>query len=390
MADLWELICHHTYSGTPGVIYDLSDGRASHGQALGIGPSAFLSDGASPGSGAVRIGEDGERIYVPPSASWSPLGGLKAEMTVRLDSEIAGLTLELGGGPRWLISGYRFQFAALGTRLHASFSQAPDPSAMGPPSYSPSPPGPKPIGKVKGPSWGRDIISTDLHGLGPNIQVPYDRWVTLGVVNDGLTTIELSIDGTPVARTTPQWPVLPVLGVCIGNAYSVEFPMVGAIDEVKVWRLDPNWISNEFFDRPMDDATRRCWEEFLRWLQRWRRANPDCATELDQLIDALVREIAAGIAGSPAAMDSFGHVRQRYRELWSANQMGSPEMAALLDRLAAELRGEGIDPDRLDSLRRLMDSDCYRRFRSEMPSLDCDPVFAAYLSGSGGDRHGTK
>jgi hypothetical protein len=170
----------------------------------------------------------------------------------------------------------------------------------------------------------------------------------------------------------------------------LEFPMVGAVDEVKLWRLDPDRVSKEFFDRPMDDATRRCWDEFLRWLQNWRRDNPDCADELDELIDALLREIASGIAASPATTDRFGATRRRYRELWQANQMGGPEMAALLDRFTAELHKEGINPDRLDSLHKLLDSDCYHRFRSEMPSLDCDPAFAAYLRRSGGGNSGAE
>jgi hypothetical protein len=97
MTDPWELICHHTYSGTPGVVFDHSPSHLSHGEAVGIGPAAFSQNGATPGSGAVRIGQDGERIRVPQSSCWSPLVGLKAEVTVRLDSDTAGLALHLGG-----------------------------------------------------------------------------------------------------------------------------------------------------------------------------------------------------------------------------------------------------------------------------------------------------
>lgn len=383
MSDPWELICHHTYSGTPGVVYDRSVGHGSHGEVLGIGASAFVADGAAVGSGAVRIREDGERIYVPPSASWSPLGGLRAELTVRLDSQTAGLALHLGGGPRWLVSGYRFNFAVVGPRLQASFSQAPSPAApVKPPTWMGPRTGPLKLVKRKKTSWGSDMIRTDLHGLGPNIAVPYDRWVTLAVAHDGFSAIELAIDGVPVARTVPRWPVLPEYGLCIGNTMHVEFPMVGSVDEVRVWRLDPHRIARDFFDRPMDEDARACWEEFLRWLLRWREGNPDCAQELDDRVDALLRDIAAGTTADAEASERFERSRRRYRELWRANEMGGRDMAAVLERAVADLRAVGM-ADRPAGLRRLLDSECYRRFRAQMPSLDCDPAMAAYLDGRG-------
>jgi hypothetical protein len=363
MSGLWELVCHHTYSGTPGVVYDLSEGRGSDGQALGLGPSAFVADGASAGSGAVGTREDGQRIYIPPSPSWSPLGGLRVEVTVRLDTQTAGLALHHGGNWRWLMSGSNFQFAVIHSGMVASFS------------------GPAPTGPVMPVPVSGDYDRVDTGG------VPFDRWVTLGVVHDGQSGIELSIDGTPVARTTPRWGVQPEFGVVIGNTMGgPEYPMVGQVDTVKVWRLVPDWVSKQFFGRPMDDATRQCWEEFFAWLQRWRHDNPRCATQLESLIDVLVREIAVRIAGSPAAVERFAQARRRYRQLWVGSQMGGPEMAALLDELAAELNDDGIGTDRIERLHRLVvDSECYRRFRSEMPSLDCDPAVAAYLSGNGGD-----
>jgi hypothetical protein len=35
MAELWELILHHSYTGTPGVVFDQSPRRGSHGVAVG-------------------------------------------------------------------------------------------------------------------------------------------------------------------------------------------------------------------------------------------------------------------------------------------------------------------------------------------------------------------
>jgi hypothetical protein len=364
MADPWELICHHTYSGTPGVVYDQSPPHSSHGEALGLGATEFLADGAAPGSGGIRIRQDGQRIRVPQSRSWSPLVGLRAEMTVRIDSQTAGLGLRAGGNWRWLMSSQScFQFAVINQHLLASFAHGPGPTIY-------------------------DRVHTSVNGLAPNIRVPYDRWVTLGFMHDGHTAIELYIDGVTVARVAPQRPVLPAMGgVFIGNGWGPDYPVVGTVDEVKLWRLDPYRISNDFFDRRMDDAARRCWEEFLSWLRRWREANPDCAAELDGLIAAWVRDIAARIARATPD-DRLSGVKQRYRELWQENRMGGSDMADLLSGFAAELAENGVDPQRDDGLRQILESDCYSRLVAEMPSLDCDPEIAAYLgirssSGSG-------
>ena len=192
MTDPWELICHHTYSGTPGVVFDHSPGHLSHGEVVGIGAAAFSQNGATTGSGAVRVGQDGERIRVPHSSCWSPLNGLKAEVTVRLDSDTAGLALHLGGGLiRWLLSGFRFNFLVKGRHMAASFTWERLPSTSSQPATV--------LTKKTGARLG-DTIATDIHGLEPNIEVPYDQWVTLGFLHDGLTTIELSIDGVTVAR----------------------------------------------------------------------------------------------------------------------------------------------------------------------------------------------
>ncbi len=37
----WELILHHTYSGTPGAIFDHSPGRGAHGVGVGLDPTAL-------------------------------------------------------------------------------------------------------------------------------------------------------------------------------------------------------------------------------------------------------------------------------------------------------------------------------------------------------------
>ena len=74
MAEAWELVLHHTYAGTPGVIFDHSPSRRSHGQPVNLIDADFLTDGATTGSGAINFHSGTSMIRVPSSASWRPLG----------------------------------------------------------------------------------------------------------------------------------------------------------------------------------------------------------------------------------------------------------------------------------------------------------------------------
>ena len=83
MAETWELICHHTYQGIPGVVVDTAPSRASYGQAIGLANGDFLTDGVTPGSGAVRVFGNGT-VYVPTNApAWQSVIGIKGEVTLR-------------------------------------------------------------------------------------------------------------------------------------------------------------------------------------------------------------------------------------------------------------------------------------------------------------------
>jgi hypothetical protein len=76
MAELWELICHHTYGGIPGVVVDRSPLAASHGQVFGLDDGDFLADGVAPGSGSARLYKQDGRIRVPTEAiPWRSING---------------------------------------------------------------------------------------------------------------------------------------------------------------------------------------------------------------------------------------------------------------------------------------------------------------------------
>ena len=89
MADAWELILHHNYASTPGVIFDDSPRRLSHGVAVGLEDSNFVHDGAQAGSGAINFPTDvlvpEGSINVAQSDCWVPLKGLRVEIVCRRD-----------------------------------------------------------------------------------------------------------------------------------------------------------------------------------------------------------------------------------------------------------------------------------------------------------------
>ncbi|HKF94703.1 MAG TPA: hypothetical protein VKB96_08885, partial [Gammaproteobacteria bacterium] len=120
MADSWELICHHTYTGLPGVVVDLSPGRGSHAAVVGLDDGEFLTDGATQGSGAVSFFKPGARLRIPPSKSWRPMGAVRGEVTLRREPQPPGFP-QVG----FLVDGDSFQFYIRGNGLVAWFSAYP-------------------------------------------------------------------------------------------------------------------------------------------------------------------------------------------------------------------------------------------------------------------------
>src|SRR4051794_16599111 len=88
--DPWKLVCHHTYAGTPGVVYDLSPDHQNHAVAVDIDDADFLRDGAQVGSGSVRLRTRDARIRIPENPSWRPLDALRGEVTVLLETPQSG------------------------------------------------------------------------------------------------------------------------------------------------------------------------------------------------------------------------------------------------------------------------------------------------------------
>jgi len=345
MANTWELICHHTYAGTPGVVYDRSPPRASHGMAHGLSDGDFLTDGATPGTGSIRFHQGNGVVRIPCTApAWQSIIGIKGEVTLRREQVAQA----------FIIDSNAFQLYVRSGALNGWFSSAPAQYAQ------------------INSAW--DSIA------GEPYQVPAGRWVTFGFLHNGFGTLELSADGIVVARK--QGAYQPVNapggpGVGIGNSLAGGAQLEGEIDEVKIWRLNPHKMDEEFLDRAMDLATAECWRRFRRALAEALARHPDCAQQLAVLLRDAIEAIrrSAQKAGADT-QDRLAELQAKYQKLWQAGKVGGPQMAQVFEDFMAVLQAAGVDFKTDPRLLDLANSDCLRRILAGLPSLDCDPKAA--------------
>ncbi len=342
MADPWELILFHTYSGTPGVICDQSPGRGSHGVAVNLPDSDFFTDGIAAGSGAVAF-EPTSSIRVAASKSWSPLNGLRAEVICVHEPTTADNTLIDGGS---------FRFFTRGPHFGATFSASPNQNSR---------------------------VDTHLNPIVPNFQLPGGRWMTLGFLHDGASTMELYLDGTTVARVhTPLWPINSASSVTIGNSHPPTQAMKGLIDDVKVWRINPQRVDAEFLGRPVDEHVKQCLANWGRAVSEVLRADPQCAQQLSELLNRAVASIIRdGLNHSEATRARFEKTAEEYRKLWADGNLG--DIVPIMADLVSWLQLAGLDPAQNADVTALLNDGCLKRILREIPPLDCDPQFTGLL-----------
>jgi hypothetical protein len=202
--------------------------------------------------------------------------------------------------------------------------------------------------------------------------------------HDGMTQMRISVDGETV--TVPHGVLCGVPGVGpkgIGIGNSVEdgdMPLPGEIDEVKVWRLDPNRVRKQFIERPMDQETADCWTRHVQSLRDALRRHPDCAKRLTRDIQStLDRWLRTVLSQGPETRQRFADVGERYAELWRAGKIDGPDMRRLLRDWCAWIQLVGIHPcgdDRAQALRR---SECWKVIQRELAGVDCDRHASAML-----------
>jgi hypothetical protein len=171
-------------------------------------------------------------------------------------------------------------------------------------------------------------------------------------------------------------------GILIGNRIGAPNQhLTGDIALVKIWRHDPKSMQKEFLTRPLDPATAKCWAEFIRKLNEWVRAHPECVEWFNATLGGFEDEFFSALAQkSQDKIDEFHKMCLEYSDLWRAGKVGSLEMRALLVRFRDWLKAEGLlsldDPD----LQRRFDNPCLTKLVEALPGLDCDPEFQALIA----------
>jgi len=369
---MWELICHHTYK-LGGLPVDLSR-YDNHGRTVGI---SFLADGIEPGSGALYFTGQG-RVEIPIQPVWKTLGGLKLEITARLKG--------YRPLPRFLMRGFdSFVFCVWNAELIASYetTQPVWPGAnherIG--SITDAIQSPVPVYQVPFDPWMQSVpYGLPLYS---GYRVPFDRWVTLGFMHNGLDTMELYADGQLIARRTDLLSNVPGVGdrgVLVGASGYLTSVLDGDIDEVKVWRPDPNDMARRFLSRRMDEAAAECWEKFIRCLNESLERRPDCAQEFQQTLPPLIEKFRRAIeATGPETRERYAMTRHRYLQLWQEGALDSPAMAKLMSEWCTWLKLVGISIEDDPDFRQFLRIPCLEEILKECGTLECDPQVTALL-----------
>ena len=354
MLDPWELILHHSYSGTPGVAFDHSPGHASHGRGVDLDRSDFVLDGQHAGSGAVRARRRG-RITVTPTANWGQLSALSVEIIFRRErpdgsghllkadgSFFVGLfsngQLDLGVTTKWHTPG-----SGLGLLRHS----------------------------VTLSDYGVDQMS----------------WVRAGYVYDGVSTVRVYLNGEMV-KTWDHGalePIRPVTVLTIGADKGGGASFDGLIDDVKIWRPNPNRITHDFLVRILDGGVSDCWRgwgrKFRDGLNGLNVDDVECADSLFRQVNSAQAAIATCVAHSEATRQAWEYALTEYQRLWALGDVAA--IGRVLADLLETLRAEGVPLDQVGAIRELFDSRCFAELLDRIPALDCDPGLVAMLSGEG-------
>lgn len=354
MIEPWELILHHSYSGTPGVAFDHSPRHAAHGRAVDLDAADFNLDGRTDGSGAVRFRRTG-RIAVAPTGGFDHLGALSAEVVFQYRGANAGGQL-ISAHKSFLVGIFGDGSLELGvtTNWHAPGSQ---------------------LGELR--------FSASLE----DFDIRPGSWVQAGYVYDGIGRAQLFLNGASVKSwiDRPLQPVRPVAQLTIGNERGGSLPFSGLIDDVKIWRPNPHRITHDFLVRILDGGVSQCWlvwgKAFRAALDGLANADVECAGTLFRLVNQAQAALAVAIGHSAATRQAWQETVAEYQRLWNRGEVAA--IGPVLSRLLDTFRADGVPLDQVAAVRELIDSHCFQDLVRRVPPPDCDPEFTAMFSGQG-------
>jgi hypothetical protein len=213
--------------------------------------------------------------------------------------------------------------------------------------------------------------------------VPTNRWVTLAFEHDGFAKMQLLVDRQLVgeAIVDNNVPGVAGSGVSVGNRLSGSRPLLGDIEELRIWRFDPRQMQRDFLCRPYTAKTAKCWEDIFRRIGQWLRDHPAEAQSLADAIAALQRKMLHGLYLLPQAeRTQLSRVAGHYQQLWCDGNIEGPEMSAIFIEFIRILRRHGLDPASEPVWNELKSQ--LQQMSTELHGFDlnCDPAVLA-LSG---------
>jgi hypothetical protein len=345
-----QLICHHTYDTWRGLPID----RSAYGRSNGTSTNTqFHPDGARPGSGALKFGRRSQ-VNFSSEGAWQGLGAISIQVVANLD-----FLNPIPTSPRFLVHGDK------SFRLAERFPVGLEGTIMGPSGAA--------VTVTSEPPFSPD---------GLDHSVPANRWSTLGFSYDGFSTMEVTIDGVVVGRRSASVPIPPVgpEGVSIGADVNGDNALLGRIDEIKIWRRDPEVIEREFLCRKWDAAAVECWQRVFGAIAAAFSRHP---REMQALMrtteDVLFAQLRRITAAGPAALAELRGVLERYSVLWCRGDLDSDAMQAVFrDFVRWWRRHVGGDPE----LGNEADQAIYEELQRLVGPVDfrCDPAFLALQS----------
>ena len=356
---MFKLILHHTYK-LLGEAIDVSH-NDNHGFRTAVN---YLADGRATDSGALQFAGGPSRVRVTTKPVWQNLRAVKVETWVRLTAL---------GQRRNLVEADR----AFAFFIH------PDGVLWGT-FLGPETPG-------GAPTWhGANSQANAPDGI--TRTVPLNQWTKLTYVHDGIASLRLYIDGQLVAANYTLVSSVPSVqpnGIHIGHWTGDDrYTFHGEIDEVKIWKYDPDVPYKQLFCRPMDDKQMACWQavfDDMAALLRDRERSRQFIGAMLCLWRAVEDFVRAIRSKGEEAIGASSKFSTRYRELWCSGKVDGEEMRRLLTEWREWVRSL-LGESYLADFRQRIQA-CWREFGGDQGAFgdlttrlaECDPAFAGYI-----------
>jgi hypothetical protein len=215
-------------------------------------------------------------------------------------------------------------------------------------------------------------------------RVPVGEWATVEWMWDGFGSSSFWLNGEVVLQggasplASDQRSVWIGVGEWAPNQFRSEF--TGRIDDVKVWRLNPRRVDDEFTDRPVDNAVRDCWKQWGRDFVKLMEADPDCAETMMQLmLKAMASSFHEVLSAGEPLRTQLMEAAQRYRQLWGEGRLD--EIPAVLADFLAAVRRAGVDPIGTSEFDDFRQNPCVLKIFDQIPVPDCDRDFVDMING---------